>query len=123
MKGFWNSKYIDFWSIPHFLFGAMLASLARAFDVSVWGVALAMFIVAVLWEVFEVVEHIPESRTNGVIDVVLAIVGFVIVAWLLPLFSHTVELILFAVLFVLWLDSNVGGFIMGGWRSWVRKKR
>jgi len=27
------------------------------------------------------------------------------------------------VLFVLWLDSNVGGFIMGGWRSWVRKKR
>lgn len=118
MRGFWNSKYIDFWSAPHFLFGVLLGQVSRAFQVSLIFTGIAVVLVAILWEIFERIENIPEEKSNGIVDVVLAIFGFAIITFIVTNFSQTIELVLFWVVLGLYILLNVGGFLAGGWRSW-----
>ena len=63
-----EGRYLDLWSIPHFLVGALLG---------LCGVGLVPLAVLVLaWELVEVVSRVFEYPTNRVVDVGLAIGGW-----------------------------------------------
>lgn len=63
-----EGKYLDYWSIPHFLVGVFAYLL---------GVDLLyVFAVAAVWELIELAADEPEYTTNRLTDVVLAVAGW-----------------------------------------------
>ncbi|MFZ3032031.1 MAG: hypothetical protein WA082_03275, partial [Candidatus Moraniibacteriota bacterium] len=71
-------KLFDWWSVPHFMFGIVTALFAISFS---WSVLYAFFwtlILALLWELLEKYVRLSEAPGNGWVDVVLALLGFVI---------------------------------------------
>ncbi|MFA6136288.1 MAG: hypothetical protein WC705_02935 [Candidatus Paceibacterota bacterium] len=71
-------RYVDTWSINHFLFGASLAVIFKTLGISfVIGLiyALAIFII---WEIIELVASANETSTNEVLDIVSETLGFII---------------------------------------------
>jgi hypothetical protein len=64
-------RYLDWWSVPHFLGGVLLAM----FGIGVaWVAALA-----VAWECIELASRVEEYPTNRVCDLALAVGGWAIV--------------------------------------------
>lgn len=62
---------VDWWSIPHFMTGVMLA---------VVGMPLSYLVgIALVWEVIELYSNIPEYLSNRVADLALATSGWIIV--------------------------------------------
>ncbi|MGB5018942.1 MAG: hypothetical protein WBO66_04390, partial [Candidatus Moraniibacteriota bacterium] len=76
---YWYSKKsLDWWSIPHFLFGVVMAFLAL---VLAWPLSFtfgAMLIIAILWEGFERRIRIRESRSNSKMDILLPLLAFLL---------------------------------------------
>jgi CDP-diglyceride synthetase len=69
-------ELIDFWSIPHFLFGAVTALFASVFGIPM-GIAFVLTIVlAVCWEWFESSNKVVESIRNRVTDVIYPLIAF-----------------------------------------------
>ncbi len=65
-----EGRLVDFWSITHFWAGVMAGLVDVGF---LWLLPLAL-----LWEVIEVVCRVTEYRANRAIDVLLALVGWVL---------------------------------------------
>jgi hypothetical protein len=63
-----EGKYLDLWSIPHVIAGALFGLL----DIGL----VPVFVVAVAWECVEAVSQVFEHFTNRVTDVVIALVGW-----------------------------------------------
>ncbi|MEI6650452.1 MAG: hypothetical protein WCL23_03405 [Candidatus Moraniibacteriota bacterium] len=70
-------RSIDFWSIPHFLFGSVMALVAASFEYPFPATFAVTLVVAILWERFEQEEGIKESIHNRMADVVLPLIAFV----------------------------------------------
>ncbi len=82
MKGFLKRRIailkgmVDFWSIPHFLFGAVTALGAETIGLS-FGVGFFSTLgIAILWELFEKRMKIGENIRNVLSDIVLPLVAF-----------------------------------------------
>lgn len=67
---------IDFWSVPHFLAGAVTGLAAAAFSWNPFAVFFATFALAVVWEFFEKSVKIGEDMRNVVSDIALPLVAF-----------------------------------------------
>jgi hypothetical protein len=65
-----EERYLDAWSIPHFLAGTILFGLGFGL---VWVV-----VIATAWEGVEIVSRVREYPTNRVTDVALAALGFTV---------------------------------------------
>jgi hypothetical protein len=63
-----EKRYIDAWSIPHFLAGTLMWGLGFGLA---WVVAIAT-----AWEGVEIASRVREYPTNRVMDVALAVFGF-----------------------------------------------
>ena len=76
-----EGRYIDWWSIPHTVGGALLALV----QIEGWIVAA----IAIGWELIEIGTRVREHPLNRVIDVALAIAGWAAVSaafgWAVPL--------------------------------------
>ena len=118
----WNSKYIDLHSLPHFMFGVVFAQISRAFSIDILITATAMIVVAILWEFLEVIKNIPEERTNGIVDVLLSICGFVLMLWAVPIFAQSIEIGVFWWVLAIWAALNIVLTLSGGWRSWIQPR-
>ncbi|NTW13764.1 MAG: hypothetical protein HGA31_01905 [Candidatus Moranbacteria bacterium] len=71
-------KTIDYWSIPHFLFGAVTALAAAVFFIPSRTAFFFTVALAVLWELFEWKNlNIAEDFRNRVSDVIFPLVAFV----------------------------------------------
>ena len=82
-KDFWkHGKYIDLWSIVHFLSGTLVASLAYWLELPFfWATVIA--IVGVLgWEFVEAATRIIESKTNVIMDIIIGLAGFFFASYL-----------------------------------------
>lgn len=69
-------RIIDFWSVPHFLAGAVTGLAASAFS---WDPVVVFFltlVLAIVWEFFEKSVRIGEGIRNVISDVVLPLVAF-----------------------------------------------
>jgi hypothetical protein len=63
-----EGKYLDWWSIPHFVAGVLFG---------LFGISLAFVVaIATVWEVVEVYAQTREYPTNRVTDIVLAAAGW-----------------------------------------------
>ena len=73
---------IDYWSIPHFLLGTLIALIGRVFEYPAVPLFFITLLVAVLWEVFEMRVRIRESRINVISAIVLPLLAYVLTLWL-----------------------------------------
>lgn len=69
-------KLLDGWSVPHFLFGMVVATGAIAFGWSLSISFVVMIVVAIAWEYFERRIQIHEAFGNPWMDVVLPVLAF-----------------------------------------------
>lgn len=64
-------RYVDWWSVPHFLGGVLLA---------MFGIGLAWVVaVAAMWECIELAAAVDEYPTNRICDIALAVAGWAVV--------------------------------------------
>lgn len=69
-------KRLDFWSIPHFLFGSVTALFAEAYQYSFFLWFFVTFFLALLWERFERSVGIRETKGNALLDILLPLLAF-----------------------------------------------
>jgi hypothetical protein len=63
-----EGKYVDWWSIPHFVVGVLFGLVGMRLGYVV--------LIASVWELVEVFAHTREAATNRAIDIVLAAAGW-----------------------------------------------
>lgn len=63
-----EGKYVDWWSIPHFVAGVLFGLVGMRLGYVV--------LIASVWELVEVFAHTHEAPTNRVTDIVLAAAGW-----------------------------------------------
>ncbi|OHB10225.1 MAG: hypothetical protein A3G05_01965 [Candidatus Zambryskibacteria bacterium RIFCSPLOWO2_12_FULL_45_14] len=77
-----HGKYLDLWSLVHFLsgfvFGGLFYWLGFGF---VWAFIYSALLL-ILWEVFEFFIKIIEPSLNVAVDIFAGLVGFFLAAWL-----------------------------------------
>ncbi|MDP2838253.1 MAG: hypothetical protein Q8O53_03185 [Candidatus Moranbacteria bacterium] len=71
-------KLFDWWSVPHFMFGIVMALAAISFSWSAWYTLLGTLGVALLWEFLEKYVRLSEAPGNGWVDVLLPLLAFAI---------------------------------------------
>jgi len=69
-------KLFDYWSVPHFLFGTVLALFTITFSLSIAWMFFATLYLAIFWELLEMRFRLREARGNGIADVLLALFSF-----------------------------------------------
>ncbi|MDO8593289.1 MAG: hypothetical protein Q7R59_00040 [bacterium] len=110
----------DLWSIPHFLFGILMAFVPMLTDLSFSFALVLTLVLAVLWELFEMGVGIRETVLNSLLDVFLPIVAYIITSYFLLIRQyHRDELVVFAVaVLLLYLFTNISG-----WLAYRRRQR
>lgn len=78
-----HGKYIDLWSVVHFLSGFLLASICYILGYTLIFSFICSVLLLILWEVFEWLINIIEPSLNAITDIVVGSVGFLVGAWLL----------------------------------------
>lgn len=111
---------LDLWSIPHFLFGALMALAVPLLGISTQtGLALTI-ILGLLWEVYEKLARIEETLVNSVLDMLLPIAAFLITISILATYPVTDQMLKISA-------AAVGILYMGintlGWMAYRRRKR
>jgi len=113
-RAYWAGQWVDLWSIPHTLFGVMVAFIAVLIGVRLviaFGAAAAL---AAFWEVFERVSGVghTEAPTNSLMDMVLALIGFGLgVLILRRIKSEDGRRVFIAIVAVIWGLSNFLGWL------------
>ncbi|NTW75786.1 MAG: hypothetical protein HGB34_02685 [Candidatus Moranbacteria bacterium] len=74
-----NVKLIDYWSIPHFLFGAVTALASVVFSVPGRYGFISTFLIAIAWELFEKKAKLWENIRNVSADIALPLISFPVV--------------------------------------------
>ncbi|HMP85487.1 MAG TPA: hypothetical protein PKE08_02355 [Candidatus Paceibacterota bacterium] len=91
----WKRKYVDLWTIPHFLIGVLFAFYAIWADMPILTSFYIMTLVAVLWEIFEIKFDLHEEFTNRISDVFSSITGFYLSIVLIDFFNYLEKLLNF----------------------------
>lgn len=120
-RDWWKrGRALDLWSIPHFLFGILMAFLPPLIGISLLSALSLTLILALVWEVYEKLIGIKETVLNIVSDFILPIVAFTATALVLrayPLHREDVVVVASAVLF-LYIFTN-----LSGWLAYRRRNR
>ncbi|MEK9194522.1 MAG: hypothetical protein AAB884_01800, partial [Patescibacteria group bacterium] len=107
-----EGKWLDLWSVVHFLSGITMGFLPKFFGLDAFPAYAIAFLLLVLYEMFEALAKIEETRTNRFMDVVVGMVSFIPVYhlnFLLP----TSESVILGVIFL--FASSALSFT--GWRA------
>ena len=77
-KDMWREgEYLDLWSVPHFLTGALIACLVYLLHLPFWYAVLLATVLFIGYEVFEHIIEIEETVWNRRLDVVVGLASFV----------------------------------------------
>jgi predicted tellurium resistance membrane protein TerC len=120
-RDWWQKgRAFDLWSIPHFLFGMLMAFLPPLFGISLLAALALTLILALAWEMYEKFVDIKETVQNILLDVILPIVAFTLTSYILRAFSFSTDEIIVAAVAVgaLYLFTNISG-----WRAYRRRNR
>lgn len=115
-----RGRAVDLWSIPHFLFGVLMAFLPPLTGLSLPTTLALTVILAITWEMYEGFIKIRETNLNSIIDILLPILAFIITSYLLrsyPYRSDDLSVIAGAV-FIVYAFTNISG-----WLAYRRRNR
>lgn len=112
------NKLFDWWSVPHFMFGIVTCLAAISFFWNVFYAFVGTLVLALLWELLEKYVRLSEAPGNGWVDVILALLGFVITLLLVDqaALNHDRHLGLLTITSLLYLFIN-----MIAWRARFEK--
>ncbi|MFZ2763742.1 MAG: hypothetical protein WAX80_01745 [Minisyncoccia bacterium] len=77
-----HGKYLDLWSLVHFLSGFVLCGFFYWLELSFLWAFIYSALLLVLWEVFEFFIKIIEPSWNVTVDILVGLLGFFLAAWL-----------------------------------------
>ncbi|MCR4275962.1 MAG: hypothetical protein NUV90_01085, partial [Candidatus Parcubacteria bacterium] len=120
-RDWWQrGRAFDLWSIPHFLFGILMAFIPSLTDISLLTTFALTIILAMLWEIYEKFVGIKETIQNSLLDIILPIVAFTLTSYLLSIYSFRSDELLVAAIavFILYLFTN-----LSGWLAYRRRNR
>lgn len=120
-RDWWQKgRAFDLWSIPHFLFGILMAFVSPLTGISFLTTLALTVILAMLWEIYEKFVDIKETIQNSLLDIILPIVAFTLTAQLLLAFPlHPDDLLVITgAVFILYAFTNVSG-----WLAYRRRNR
>lgn len=111
----WNERrYIDLWSVVHFLFGVLFVFAADYFELTFLAALITLTVLTTIWEV---VEHFSVGATeylsNRVTDVIFAGLGFLFMYFLLLVNTVPKEtyILIFSFLTLLFVALNIKGWL------------
>ena len=107
-----EGKYLDLWSVPHFLSGMAVGFALFFLEYSANAAFVIAFLLLVAYEMFEVIAKIEETRWNRILDVVVGMASFTPTFLLVPSAPRPWAIGIFASVIV--LDSVLSFF---GWRA------
>lgn len=113
-------RLFDPWSVPHFLFGMVIAMGAIALHWPLFASFLALMVVAFLWEYVERKIGIRERKGNPLMDIMLPILAFGMTLLLVdqaPLHDEE-HFALFMCVLLLFVSLN-----LIAWRARLQKER
>lgn len=120
-RDWWKrGRALDLWSIPHFLFGVLMAFVPPLTDLSLPTALSLTLILALVWEMYEKLVDIKETVLNSLFDIILPIVAFTSTSYALlayPLHPDDLLVVASAVLF-LYVFTN-----LSGWMAYRRRNR
>ncbi len=80
-----EGKYIDFWFFNHFFSGFLLAGFLIILEMPRWLNFLLLFVLMVLWEIFEYKHKVREMLSNRIMDLLVGFFGFLFMYFLASL--------------------------------------
>jgi FtsH-binding integral membrane protein len=110
---YWEGRFIDLWSIPHFLTGVVIALIIVFFGQSFMTGFLVTMAVAIAWEIFEILIKVHEINTNSITDIFVALIGYCIFFYLpkvLSLERKEVVILLGVCIAIFLISSLIGWF-------------
>ena len=107
-----EGKYLDLWSVPHFLSGMLVALCVRYLGLATGPAFVIALIILIAYEFFEYFADIKEMFTNSVMDVVVGMVSFAPTFYLFPRVSPDLALRIFVITAI--TDGMLSWF---GWRA------
>jgi hypothetical protein len=115
----WNEgKYLDFWSIVHFLSGALMGLVGFLTPFSFIDTFIIAVTLMVMYELWEVYISIGEHIANCVTDVFIGALGFMLSYYVAVLYLSAMEALSVASTLVLFLAI----FATVGWRAYIAKR-
>ncbi|MBI3573637.1 hypothetical protein HY090_01145 [Candidatus Kaiserbacteria bacterium] len=115
--GWAHGRYLDFWSIIHFLTGVILGAGALLLNVPLLPLLIGIFLIASVYEMGEVLAGIAEDLENVIIDILIAVLG----AFLTIHYLNGISKVLIAYLLIGALIGNL--FLMRtGWHAYLKRK-
>lgn len=120
-RDWWQKgRAFDLWSIPHFLFGAIMAFVPPITGFSILTALSLTLILAMAWEIYEKFMDIKETMQNSLLDILLPIVAFTMTSQILVYYPlHYEDMLVFAsAVSVLYVYTNVSG-----WLAYRRRNR
>jgi hypothetical protein len=72
-----EGEYLDLWSVPHFLSGALLACLVYLLHLDFWYATILATILLIAYEIFEIWAGIWETFWNRNFDVIVGLASFI----------------------------------------------
>ncbi len=73
---------IDYWSMPHFLLGTLIALIGLVFGLPAGLFFFVTLVIAVLWEIIEMRLRIREAKVNVASDIIMPLFAYVLTLWL-----------------------------------------
>lgn len=107
-----EGDYFDLWSVPHFLSGMVVAFSLYFLGFEARSAFIIAFLLLVVYELFESVAKIEETKWNRILDVVVGMASFSPTFLLLPRFDATYALYAFGAITL--VDGVLSFF---GWRA------
>lgn len=111
---------VDLWSIPHFLFGVLMALAPPFLLISFYTALVLTVIVSILWEWLEIYAEVHESLANRIFDVAFHIFGFLLLSTFLAKYPQDQGTLSVFGLIVL-IAYGIMNFL--GWLAYRRRKR
>lgn len=75
----WHRQFVDFWTIPHVLFGMFSALVLAYFGFSLLAGLTVTTVAAIFWEIAEIASgESDEVFSNKVSDVIVAALGYIV---------------------------------------------
>ncbi len=107
-----EGAYLDLWSVPHFLSGMVVAFSLYFLGFEARSAFIIAFLLLVVYELFESVAKIEETKWNRVLDVVVGMASFSPTFLLVPRIDATYVLVAFGAIAL--ADAILSFF---GWRA------